>query len=77
MTIPAILGAAGPVNDVVVQILDVSGREVDRVAQGVGPGAAEFQWVATRNGVRAGIYFLRVSSAAAGYNQTVKFIVLD
>jgi hypothetical protein len=77
MTIPAILGPAGPVSDVVVQILDVSGREVDRVAQGVGPGAAEFQWVATRNGVHAGIYFLRVSSAAAGYNRTLKFVVLD
>ena len=77
MTIPVILGATGPVNDVVVQVLDLSGREVDRIAQRVGPGPAEFHWVATQNGVRAGIYFLRVSSAAAGYDRTLKFVIVN
>jgi hypothetical protein len=77
MTIPALSGPAGPVNDVAVQVLDVSGREVGRLTPGRGPGAGSFQWVPAQHGVRSGIYFLRVRSSAAGFDRALKFVVVD
>ena len=77
MTIPSVSGAAGPASDVAVEILDVSGRVVDRLAQTFGPGPGAFQWIPARRGARAGVYFLRVRSEAAGYDRMLKFVVLD
>jgi hypothetical protein len=77
MTIPALSGPAGPVNDVAVQVLDLSGREVGRLTPGRGPGAGSFQWVPAQHGVRSGIYFLRVQSRAAGFDGALKFVVVD
>jgi hypothetical protein len=77
MTIPGLLGQAGAVNDVIAQVLDVSGREVTRLAQGFGPGAGIFQWVPAQHGAHSGIYFLRVRSSAAGFDRTVKFVVVS